>query len=301
MIPNIEEDDELHKFDTQVLNADDLQDWARTTRVSFVNLFKEPSATLAAMAKLAAEQAQSGGGSNQTSWDNSSSSNMQSDNSNGQTGNNFGYFSSGQNQSGFNPIDQTLSVLDTSKNKETPIVYKNSVSQLNKKLFDPKRKRVKASPEEKAEFEAKVKYMKDLLFIESNKYSAYERVSRKWATIFKVSSIFFASAVTVLLGINVSGEINWWFNMIALVLSALVSVIGALLSFFDATELEAKYWDTFSKLEQLSDTVEYLELAGDYVSVEDIDLVKMHFDAIIEDTTIFEAQMKEDSEKKGSK
>ncbi len=171
---------------------------------------------------------------------------------------------------------------------------------LNKKLFG-KPKRQLTPVLERPEITSKLKFLIDKIDKYKALYQNYENRSRRWAFVFKLLSSLLAAIVTVLLGINVTDTlksygVDWYFNSLALIITATISIIGVVQNFYDAGELYIKYADTINRLNQMSDVIEYLELGNEYVSLDDINILKYEIDRIVASTQDYEIQVQADND-----
>ncbi|MCS6822277.1 MAG: hypothetical protein NZ551_10455 [Microscillaceae bacterium] len=77
-------------------------------------------------------------------------------------------------------------------------------------------------------------------------------------------------------------RLSWFINTAALIITAFLTLLSDLQAFYDSKEYWLKYTDTANKLEMLLENIEYLELGGDYVSMEDVNEIKFAYDKIKE-------------------
>ena len=211
-------------------------------------------------------------------------------------------------------VGPTVKVI--SDDKEDPNA--DGFQSLNDRLFYNRTKRVKATEEEKKEILKKLEYLETQVQLDAFKYRGFERKSKNWALIFRLLSSALAAVVTVLLGINITDTlrdwaVDWWINTVALVITAFISIIGVIQGFFDANELYIKYTDTANKLEHLFSTIEYLKCGIDqkkadggeddevFITLEQVNAVKIEYDEIIESTHDYEVRVKTKEQEKLSK
>lgn len=188
---------------------------------------------------------------------------------------------------------------------------RSDMVKLSEELF--KRRREKTEPVtevEREEVDLKLYHLIDKINTNIKKYDKSTRSTRGGSLLFRLLSTALAALVTVLLGIDLSGienmlpfhlDLRWFTNATALVISAFLTVVSELRAFFDATELNLKYLDTTSKLKQLQDNIDYLQLGGKYVSIDDINLIKLELDKIIDDTNQYILNTRLADESTGSK
>lgn len=164
---------------------------------------------------------------------------------------------------------------------------------LNHKLFGEKKRRRRTSEDEKKECITKLEYLELRLREEIKKFRFAESKNGRKALLFRTLSTALAAIMTVLLGINTTEaletftmlgmHISWYLNTTALLISAFLTVIGEFKAFYDTNELWVKSTYTANRCEQLIGTIEYLKLGIDFVDLEDINLVKLEYDAIQSD------------------
>ncbi|TAE66919.1 MAG: SLATT domain-containing protein [Bacteroidetes bacterium] len=174
------------------------------------------------------------------------------------------------------------------------------LDELNRKLFG-KARRIKTPVEDRPEIKAKLDKLNEKIEKYKVLYKGYENRSRRWAFVFKLLSSLLAAIVTVLLGINVTDTlksygVDWYMNSLALIITATISIIGVVQNFYDAGELYIKYADTINRLTQISDVLEYLLIGSDYVSLEDVNIIKYEVDRIVASTQDYEIQVQADND-----
>jgi len=140
--------------------------------------------------------------------------------------------------------------------------------------------------------EAKIKlaYLKSLVQ-ESLTYYGGERISaRRWAFVFTMFSTLLAGIVTVLLGYRFIGESAEVINLlsnIALVLSAMITVMGVISKFWDAKQLWVRYTDTENALKTLLGYIEYTEQGTEKVKslrLVDVEALNLKYHMILQAT-----------------
>ena len=185
-------------------------------------------------------------------------------------------------------LDLDAVIAAANRANRVPEMDTSSMEQLDDLLFS-NRERIKSGPEEKKEAQSKLTYLvgkikKDLAF-----YRKKERKSGRGTLAFSVLSSLLAASVTVLLGLNVTtwmrnNNFDWYINTIALIISAFISVIGVIQNFTDSKPLWVKYTDTANQYQQLLDNIEYMQLAGDYITLDDVNQLKLSYNRIKEGT-----------------
>ncbi|WP_299463645.1 SLATT domain-containing protein [uncultured Microscilla sp.] len=201
-------------------------------------------------------------------------------------------------------LDMNAVLAAANKVNQMPKLQATSMEKLDEALFT-KRHRTKVGPEEKEEVEQKLQYLvnkikKDLAF-----YNKKEQKSGKWTLIFSVLSSLLAASVTVLLGLNITDfmrkhNFDWYINTIALIISAFISVIGVLQNFTDSKPLWVKYTDTSNKYQQLLDNIEYMQLAGNYITLDDVNQIKLAYNRIKDGTNNYIIQVRSQDDGTGN-
>lgn len=133
--------------------------------------------------------------------------------------------------------------------------------------------------------EDKLKLLQNEIQQQINAFDMRQIRNRRIAMTFKIFSVMLASATTVLLGIQIEAGWAGVFKNIALVLSALLTVISAVEAFFDNRSLWIRQFVTLMRLHDLKRDVAYY-VAG--TTSEELDIAKLdnfkeHFDNIIQE------------------
>ena len=175
-------------------------------------------------------------------------------------------------------------------------IEQSDMDSLDRKLFH-KSDRQKVTPEERAEADAKLKYLETKINKDLEFYKRKEKKSGKGTLIFSVLSSLLAASVTVLLGLNVTtwmrnNNIDWYINTIALVISAFISVIGVVQNFTDSKPLWIKYTDAINQYQHLLDNIEFMRLAGDYITLDDVVEIKLAYNKIKSGTNNYIIQVR---------
>ncbi len=163
--------------------------------------------------------------------------------------------------------------------------------------FDPEKTRPLPTPDETEIVEAKLKVLRTQIEKSHRKYKNHESKSGNWAFVFRFLSSLLAAVVTVLLGINVTDTlrdwgIDWYINTLALAISAFLSIIGMLQSYFDADELYAKYTETASQLDHLLNTLDFVEKGKKYLTLKHVNLIRITYSKILDETIKYELFVK---------
>lgn len=180
--------------------------------------------------------------------------------------------------------------------KTMPDIELSDMENLDKKLFQ-KTNRQKASPAERGEAEAKLAYLEKKINADLAFYKQKEKRSGKGTLIFSVLSSLLAASVTVLLGLNVtdwmrSHNVDWYINTVALVISAFISVIGVVQNFTDSKPLWIKYTDAINQYQHLLDNIEFMRLAGEYITLDDVIEIKLAYNKIKSGTNNYIIQVR---------
>jgi len=201
------------------------------------------------------------------------------------------------------PVRQTYeskvnldAVLAAASQQHMPDIKLSDMDNLDKKLFQ-KSDRQKVNPEERAEAEKKLKYLEDKIKKDLEFYKRKEKKSGKGTLIFSVLSSLLAASVTVLLGLNVTtwmrnNNFDWYINTIALVISAFISVIGVVQNFTDSKPLWIKYTDAINQYQHLLDNIEFIRLAGEYITLDDVIDIKLAYNKIKSGTNNYIIQVR---------
>ncbi len=178
---------------------------------------------------------------------------------------------------------------------------KSSLSKLTEKLFANDKERVKLpGHEDIAEVKRKLDYMLVKIDETYNFYHKRRESAGFFAGFFTLMTTLLGASIAVLLGLNISGIVNdggltdWILQSLALVMSALITIMNELKRFYDTNELAVKFADTMAKLRQLKGTIEYLKLGGDYVTLEEANAIKLEYDRIVEDADNFFVAVRSD-------
>ena len=180
--------------------------------------------------------------------------------------------------------------------KKMPDIELSDMENLDHKLFQ-KANRQKASPAERAEADAKLAYLEKKIKTDLAFYKNKEKRSGKGTLIFSVLSSLLAASVTVLLGLNVtdwmrSHNVDWYINTVALVISAFISVIGVVQNFTDSKPLWIKYTDAINQYQHLLDNIEFMRLAGEYITLDDVIEIKLAYNKIKSGTNNYIIQVR---------
>ncbi|TAF67838.1 MAG: SLATT domain-containing protein [Cytophagales bacterium] len=191
---------------------------------------------------------------------------------------------------------------------------KSDMIKLSERLFDHRKARKAITdPVILQEVKDKIAYLDGKIKEEMKAYDKRKGSASFYSMLLRFLTTAFAAAVTILLGTNVAGvipadqiilgifnggQLNWFINFLALVMSALITVLSDIRGFFDTDELSIKFTDTSSKLKQLAGNIEYLKLGGDFITLEEVNLIKMEYDKIQEDTNEYVINIKAQDQNK---
>ena len=133
--------------------------------------------------------------------------------------------------------------------------------------------------------EDKLKLLQTEIQQQINAFDKRQIRNRRIAMTYKVFSVMLASATTVLLGIQIDAGWAGTLKNIALVLSAMLTVISAVEAFFDNRALWIRQFVTLMRLMDLKRDVAYY-VAGtssEELDIASLDKFKEHFDNIIQE------------------
>lgn len=128
--------------------------------------------------------------------------------------------------------------------------------------------RYQVSEQEFEEAKAKLAYLKSLVEKSLKYYSGERNSARRWAFVFTMFSTVLAGTVTILLGwrfLDPDMANSALLPNIALVLSAMITIMGVMSKFWDAKQLWVRYTDTENALKRLMGYIEYTEQGLDKV------------------------------------
>jgi hypothetical protein len=165
---------------------------------------------------------------------------------------------------------------------------------LRQRLFG-KANRPIVSEEERKDVEYKLSILEGVIQEDIILYQKRGKIKGKGTLIFRLLTTALAALVTVLLGINLTvfdgneyirapfGQpLSWYANTIAIIISAFLTVIGALRTFLDSNELWVIYTDTVNELNQLLEDIQYLKIGQNYCTLDDVNLLNLEFARIKE-------------------
>lgn len=166
---------------------------------------------------------------------------------------------------------------------------------LRQRLFG-KNNRTLVGDEERREVESKLSILEGEIQEDIKLYEKRGKIKGKGTVIFRLLTTALAALVTVLLGLNLTvfdnmeyirtplGQpLSWYANTIAIIISAFLTVIGALRTFLDSNELWVIYTGTVNDLNQLLEDIQYLKIGQNYCTLEDVNLLNLEFLRIKED------------------
>jgi hypothetical protein len=166
---------------------------------------------------------------------------------------------------------------------------------VRQRLFS-KTKRKAVSEAERKEVELKLSILEGEIEADIKLYEKRSKVKGRGAFIFRFLSTALAAVVTVLLGVNLTvfdgmenirtpfGQpLSWYANTIAIMISAFLTVIGALRTFLDSNELWVVYTDVVSQLTQLLEDIQYLKIGFNYCTLDDVNLLNLEYARIKEE------------------
>ncbi len=189
---------------------------------------------------------------------------------------------------------QTQSQVASNMNMQQPIIT-TPQAMLRQRLYGNANRKV-VSEEEQKDVELKLSILEGEIQEDILLYEKRGKIKGKGTVIFRLLTTALAALVTVLLGINLTvfddmeyirtplGQpLSWYANTLAIVISAFLTVIGALRTFLDSNELWVIYTDTVSQFKQLLEDIQYLKIGFNYCTLEDINLLNLEYARIKED------------------
>lgn len=166
---------------------------------------------------------------------------------------------------------------------------------VRQRLFSKTRRKI-VSEAERKEVELKLSILESEIESDIKLYKKRGKLKGRGAFIFRFLSTALAAVVTVLLGVNLTvfdgmenvrtpfGQpLSWYANTIAIMISAFLTVIGALRTFLDSNELWVVYTDTVSQFTQLLEDIQYLKIGFNYCTLDDINLLNLEYARIKEE------------------
>lgn len=166
---------------------------------------------------------------------------------------------------------------------------------LRQRLFGKSQRR-RTNEEEQKDVEIKLSILESEIQKDVELYQKRGKVKGKGTVVFRLLTTALAAIVTVLLGVNLTvfndmeyirtplGQpLSWYANTIAIIISAFLTVLGALRTFLDSNELWVLYTGTVSQLQQLLEDIQYLKIGFNYCTLDDVNLLNLEYSRIKED------------------
>lgn len=173
---------------------------------------------------------------------------------------------------------------------ETPKMSPQTMLRL--KLFA--RRTVKVlSDDEKVEIGDKLDYLETKIQDDLAVSEKQEKKQQYGALALKMMGTVLAALLTVILGINLTGNLanpifgidpTWFVNTTALLISAFMTIISDLRMFFDSNELWVRYSSTANQLKNLLYYIRYLRTTPETITMNEVDLIKLDYSRIREET-----------------
>jgi hypothetical protein len=120
-----------------------------------------------------------------------------------------------------------------------------------------------------SEFQEKLQVLKKELDFHFSRLNKARNNNKYKSFTLKLLAVCFAGAITVLLGINVSEDLSASFKNIALILSAVITVLNAYEGFYDHRSLWIQGTVTLSQLAALKNEVDYITAGREQKVSED--------------------------------
>ncbi|TAH22481.1 MAG: SLATT domain-containing protein [Cytophagales bacterium] len=196
--------------------------------------------------------------------------------------------------------DDLINDIDTQANSQVfignqDVQQLSHQGQLRQRLFGKSQRKV-VSEEEQKDVELKLSILESEIKKDIELYQKRGKVKGKGAVVFRLLTTALAAIVTVLLGVNLTvfndmeyirtplGQpLSWYANTIAIIISAFLTVLGALRNFLDSNELWVLYTDTVNQLQQLLEDIQYLKIGFNYCTLDDINLLNLEYTRIKEE------------------
>ncbi len=133
--------------------------------------------------------------------------------------------------------------------------------------------------------EDKLNLLQDEVQKQIDAFEQRQTRNRRIAMTYKVFTAMAGAATTVLLGINVDPGWSASLKNIALVLSALITVISAIEAFFDNRALWIRQFVTLMRLHDLKRDVQYYVAGAELaeIEIEQLNKFKERFDNVIQE------------------
>lgn len=165
-------------------------------------------------------------------------------------------------------------------------------AMLRIKLFS--RKTVKPlSDDEKKEVTDKLAHLQEKIDEDLIISKKQEKKQQRGALVLKLMGTVLAAFLTVILGVNLTGRLaepvfgiatTWYVNSLALIISAFMTIISDLRMFFDSNDLWVHYSSTTNQLTNLKYYIRYLNTSPETISMTEVDLIKIDYSRIKEET-----------------
>lgn len=139
----------------------------------------------------------------------------------------------------------------------------------------------KVSDLEKKEVQLKLDYLLQQIDESLKDYERRKKRNRRPALVFKVMIAGLSSVVTILLGVRVGDYWVKYLDQIAMIISALMSVVTTWNAFYDYTSLWVQFTKTVAQLGLLRKDIEYLRMGNDEITVSEVNYLKERYDDIL--------------------
>lgn len=138
---------------------------------------------------------------------------------------------------------------------------------------------------EKEEINKKIEFLRTHIDERINRFTS-KRIDNKFkARNFYVSTTVLAAINTIVLGLDFA-NVQWFDNQtknIALIISALITIVGAYDSFFDHKGLWINFTAARSKMRRLKFELEFYLEGNNNIEKEDIEMFKEKYNEILND------------------
>jgi len=141
----------------------------------------------------------------------------------------------------------------------------------------------------------KITYLKSQIEQSIKRYKAKRRFNAQLSVVVKFLALVLSALVTILLGLDATS-----YSQVALVISALISVVGGVAAYFDFTDLALKFKETVDKLETLQVRLHYMMEGNTYIRMNEVEFMMNDYLYILESTQDFFQRVRKSDEKKKS-
>jgi len=183
------------------------------------------------------------------------------------------------------PSQHADEILKEALKEEKTVDIATELIEANIDEFDELAKKTKkyglVSEQEKKEAAKKMDFLLKQIDESLKDYERRKRRNRRPALLFKILIAGLSSVVTILLGIRVEEIWVKHLDQIALVISALMSVVTTWNAFYDYTALWVQFTKTVAQLGLLHQDIEYMRMGNEEITVSEVNYLKERYDDIL--------------------